>query len=481
MERIYEGNFGEIEKLVDENMIEGHPYADLYKYIRLTNMETLRKNCIRRTLADKLENTRNQIERAFDKNCEKDIDLSTQPYLMKPYAKVVKKYSNEMGQLKTIDNHEDFEKMVERIYSEVMKKINESPKLVQEEIEKLYNRIIEECEESLNSTKYRGQYLIEETDGEKKETINQQAVKELTDKISDRDLDAFIMLEQAERKKQKLATECLELNDIINNSQNAVFTYLLKKVREKIDNLENIISEQLPKNNHLAKKLLEDNIIVFENGKMDINLNLDRLAELNIKGNEFDFFNVWCRLKLAEEYLKSNIDEEYTEDIKRGKRKVIRLKDYFELPDFEQMDPKNIKTILDMLTEKFRKKKRREYNECTAAIANIRKNTELFKTQTIKELEQEADTNIITITMPTANGMISRRNALYIVKTLIIINKKNDELNSFLNKENIAKLPASEENYIFNTISELLYEHVMEDSEKQKIKKIGTKGEAYEK
>ena len=33
MERIYKGNFGEIEKLIDENEIQGHPYENLYNYI----------------------------------------------------------------------------------------------------------------------------------------------------------------------------------------------------------------------------------------------------------------------------------------------------------------------------------------------------------------------------------------------------------------------------------------------------------------
>lgn len=485
MEKMYKGNFGEIEKLIDENKIENHPYLDLYRYIRLTNRETLRKNCIRRTLADKLESVRNQIEKSFDKNCEKDIDLSTQPYLIKPYAKVVKRYSNEMGQLKTIDNHESFEKMVEKIYSAVMEKINESPKLVQEEIDKLYAKIIDECNETLNGIKYRGQYLIEETTstGELNRTINKNTVKELTDKITDKDLDAFIMLELSETKKLKLAKKCLELSDEINNNQNLVFTYLLKKVREKIENLEDIIYKALERNKHLAKKLVENNIIGFEEDKMNINLNLERLAELKIKGSEFEFLNVWCRLKLVEGYLISNIDDEYSEDIKKGKRKIKSIKDYVELPDFETMDPRNTKIILDMITKKYKEKKCREYNEYTAAIANVQKNSELFKTPTIKELEEEINTNIITITMPTAQGMLSRRNALYIVKTLIVMKENKDELNSFLNKENIARLPYNEENYILNITSELIYKRAMEDSEpkNQKVKKLGTKGEKYEK
>jgi hypothetical protein len=81
--------------------------------------------------------------------------------------------------------------------------------------------------------------------------------------------------------------------------------------------------------------------------------------------------------------------------------------------------------------------------------------------------------------MPSAQGMISRRNALYIVKALIAMEENKEELNSFLNKENIAKLPNNEENYILNSTLDLLNNYVTEDGtkEKQKIKKIGNKGE----
>ena len=226
MERLYKGNFGEIEKLIDENEMDGHPYEDLYNYIRKTNMETLRKNCIRRTLAVNTERVREHLETSFEKNCGKEVDFEMQPYLIKPYAKVVRKYSNQIGQIKTFDNYTNFEEMVEKIYKDVMNKINESPKLVEEEIEKLYSKIMIECSETLIGVKYRGQDLIN-TEKEPENSINKKAVKDLISRISDKDLEALYMLELSEVKKLKLGKKCLELSDEINNSQNVVYSYLL--------------------------------------------------------------------------------------------------------------------------------------------------------------------------------------------------------------------------------------------------------------
>lgn len=478
MERLYKGNFGEIEKLIDENEMDGHPYEDLYNYIRKTNMETLRKNCIRRTLAVNTERVREHLETSFEKNCGKEVDFEMQPYLIKPYAKVVRKYSNQIGQIKTFDNYTNFEEMVEKIYKDVMNKINESPKLVEEEIEKLYSKIMIECSETLIGVKYKGQDLIN-TEKEPENSINKKAVKDLISRISDKDLEALYMLELSEVKKIKLGKKCLELSDEINNSQNVVYSYLLNLVQKKLKACETIIKDKLceNKNKHLLSRLKEDNIVEFKrNDEIIINLNLERLAEINIPVELFDFLNVRCRLKYAEEYLTSNIKNDYLEGIISGKIKIKDLKGYFEIPTFESMEPRNIKVLLDEVHRIYRKEKGREYNDATTKFAYTQNNSELFKTATIKDLEQDSDSNTIALRMPAPEGMISRRDALYIVKTLIAIEDNKEELNKFLNSDKVAKLPSNEENYILNSTRNLVYEHVTED-EKEKVKKLEKKGE----
>lgn len=476
MERIYKGNFSEIEKLIDENEIEGHPYENLYNYIRMTNMETLRKNCIRRTLANITEKTREHLETSFEKNCGKDVDFEMQPYLIKPYEKVVRKYSNQIGQIKTFDKHAEFEEMVEKIYKDVMEKINESTKLVQEAKDKLYKEIMNACYETLHGVKYKGLELAEKINDEKR--INKEAVKELASRMKDSDFDSLMCLESYEIKKFKLSKECLELSDEINNSQNTLYSYLLDIVQKKLKACEEIINTQLHenKNKRLFNHLKENNIIEFtKEGKIVINLNLERLAEIKITGDLFDFLNVRCRLKYAEEYLSSNIEKNFLQSIINGSRKIKDLNGCFETITFESIEPRNIKVILDKAHKDYRAKRTNEYNDITTAYSNLCNKSEIFKTATIKDIEQDPDSNTIALRMPAPKGMISRRDALYIVKTLVVAEDNKEELNKFLNNEKVAQLPNNEENYILNSTRNLVYEHVTED-EKQKVKKIGERG-----
>ena len=99
-----------------------------------------------------------------------------------------------------------------------------------------------------------------------------------------------------------------------------------------------------------------------------------------------------------------------------------------------------------------------------------------FKTSTIKDIEFDPESNIIALRMPAPEGMISRRDALYIIKTIVAAEDNKEELNKFLNNDKVAKLPNNEENYIVNSTRNLVYEHVTED-EKQKVKKLEKKGE----
>jgi len=484
MERIYKGNFSEIEKLVDENKIEGHPYEKLYNYIRMTNMETLRKNCIRRTLADITEQTRELLETSFEKNCGKEVNFEMQPYLIKPYAKVVRKYSNQIGQVKTFDKQAEFEEMVEKIYKDVMEKINESPKLVQENIDKLHKEIMDACYETLFGVKYKGIYLaekLEEKDenGENIKIINKETVKELASRLTDKDFDSFMNLEDSEIKKFKLSKRILELSDEIDNSQNALYSHFLDTVQKKIKACEEIIKTQLneKKNKHLFNNLKENNIIEFtKEGKMIINLNLERLAEINIKGDIFDFLNVRCRLKFVEDYLLDNIEKNYLQSINDGSRKIKNLEEYYKPITFESIEPVKIKLVLDKAHREYREKKADEYNDITTAYSNLSNISEMFKTSTIKDIEQDHDSNTIALRMPAPRGMISRRDALYIIKTMVTAEENKEELNKLLNNDIIAKLPSNEENYILNSTRNLVYEHVTED-EKQNVKKIGKRGE----
>lgn len=484
MERIYKGNFSEIEKLVDENKIENHPYEDLYNYIRMTNMGTLRKNCIRRTLADITEKTREHLETSFEKNCGKEVNFEMQPYLIKPYAKVVRKYSNQIGQVKIFDKQAEFEEMVEKIYKDVMEKINENPKLIHEEIGKLHKKIMDACYETLCGVKYKGIYLAERLEvkdehGEKIKVINKEAVKALASRLSDKDFDSFLHLEDCETEKFELSRGILELSDEINNSKNALYSHFLDTVQKKIKACEEIIKTQLneKKNKHLFNNLKENNIIEFtKEGKMIINLNLERLAEINIKGDIFDFLNVRCRLKFVEDYLLDNIDEDYLQSINNGTRKIKNLEGYYEPITFESIEPLKIKLVLDKAHREYREKKANEYNDITTEYSKKSNILNAFKTSTIKDIEFDPESNIIALRMPAPEGMISRRDALYIIKTIVAAEDNKEELNKFLNNDKVAKLPNNEENYIVNSTRNLVYEHVTED-EKQKVKKLEKKGE----
>ena len=488
MEKIYKGNFSEIEKLVDENMIEGHPYEDLYRYIRMTNMETLRKNCIRRTLSNNLESTRDHIENNFNRICGENLDFSMQPYLIGIQKKLVKRYSNEIGQIKTLENYNDFENMVEKIYENVMGKINESPKLVQEGIDKLYKKMVDECIETLIGIRYKGKDIVEtfkpENGEEKPPILHREVVKELVDELEEKDLDSLYLLEKQEIKKLNLAKRSLELSDDINNSKNIVYTYLLKKTQEKIKYCEKTLNEILHNNTHLAKQLVSDNIIEFENGDIKtINLNLERLAELGIKmkGNEFDFLNVWCRLRYIENYFISNIEAEYLEEIKVGKRKIKNIKDKTEIPDLETIDIKNLEVQIEKCHKKYREKKAEDYNDVTKALAHSRNNSAMFTSKKIKELADDPASDIVALTMPAPAGMISRKNALYITRVLTAMEENKEELNKFLNNDNVAAISNKEENLILNSTMNLVNEFVkaaeIVEEPKQNVKKIGTKGE----
>lgn len=489
MERIYNGNFGEIEKLVDENKIENHPYSDLYRYIRLTNRETLRKNCIRRTLSNNLESTREHIETNFNRICGENVDFSMQPYLIGIHKKIVKRYSNEVGQIKTLENYNDFERMVEKIYEDVMSKLNESQKLVQEEIDKLYEKMINECIETLIGIRYKGKDIVEtfetENDEEKPPVIHKEVVKELIDGLDEKDLDSLYLLEKQEIKKLDLAKKSLELSDDINNSKNIVYTYILKKTQEKIKYCEKTLNELLHNNIHLAKQLVADNIIEFENDNIkSINLNLERLSELGIKikGNEFDFLNVWCRLKYIENYLISNIETKYLEEIESNKRKVKSIKDQTEIPNLETIDITNLEVQIEKCHKKYREKKAEDYNNATKALAHSRNNAAMFTTKKIKDLADDPASDIVALTMPAPTGMISRKNALYIVRILTAMEEDKEELNRFLNKDSVTVLSTKEENRILNSTMNLVKDHVIQDEiedKNEKIKKIGTKGEKY--
>ena len=115
---------------------------------------------------------------------------------------------------------------------------------------------------------------------------------------------------------------------------------------------------------------------------------------------------------------------------------------------------------LNILCKQYENEKIAQYNEIIQAISNIDRNKEVFKTPIIKNLEQEYDTNILTIYMPSAPGITTRRNSLYIVKILTDLEENIPELNDFLQNDEVSKLPSNEENIITRTIREYLNKYI---------------------
>ncbi len=458
MEKMYKGNFGELEKLIDYGQItKDHPYYNLYKYIKEINIERLRTNKIRVSLTENINRVRCLIENNFNNNCG-IINLEMQPYITGIYQEVLNKYKKELEKISELEDEEEYNTMVKSIHSELKSTLNENTIIRAKEAKRLYDTLIDECSETLNGIKFKGKYLINETieDGKIKRRVNNETVRELTNKLSERELEAFIMLDRFENKKMNLTQKCLEISSEIENSKNTVFTYIVKRIQEKINKYEKRIFENVSKDKKLLKTLQIENIILKENGNFELNLTTDRLGELNFSGELFELLNIRCRLKDVEEKVLERITTEYYDE---------NIKNYIEIPPFEKMEQRLIDEELDSIYEKYKKEKSKEYNEHSMAIANIEANKELYKTPIIKELEQELNTNILTITMPTAPGMISRRNALYIVKTLIELNENLEDLDKFLQNEKVSELPNIEQTLINNIAMEKIREHIEKEDE----------------
>lgn len=452
MKKKYNGDFGELLKLVEYGKItQEHPYYNLFKYITETNKDKIRRYNIKTKLLKDIDTIKQQINQQFSNSCE-NMNLQMQPYLIEPYKKVYTKYTEQLNRISELENGTDFNYLLEDIYYEVILQINENDKIVNENIQKKYDSIIKECSQSLNGIKFRGNYLIEESivDDKVIRKINKNAVKELTEIIGERELEAFPILESFEEKKFKLGSKCLELKDEIVNSSNIVYTYIQKRIQAKIKEYDKKIFEHLSQDKKMSNKLQFENVITIENGIPEINLTGERLRELKITGEIFEILNIRCRLKDIETKLTEKITKEEYKDLS----KII------DNIDFETIEPRHVEMQLNILCKQYENEKIAQYNEIIQAISNIDRNKEVFKTPIIKNLEQEYDTNILTIYMPSAPGITTRRNSLYIVKILTDLEENIPELNDFLQNDEVSKLPSNEENIITRTIREYLNKYI---------------------
>ena len=456
MEKKYKGNFGELLKLIEHGKItKEHPYYNLYKHIIETNKKTIRVYNIERIIKRELETIKQLINKQLNENCTIP-NLEMQPYLIEPYMSVFNKYKGQLNRIKTLEETSNFNNLLFEIYNEFIKSINENQKIIDENIEKNYSALIKECIQALDGIKYRGNYLIEDKqeNGETVKTINKKTVKELTGIIDEKDLEAFIILEDFETKRFELTSKFLQLKYEIENNKDIVYNYIINNIKIKIKEYDNEILKLLEKNTKILKKLQYENVITIQNGKYTIKLTNERLRELKITGEIFEILNIRCRLQDIEIRLEEKI---------KTKQEYQDLSKIIGYIDFETLEPRHLERELENLCNQYKDDKVALFNKIIQAISNIERSKELYKTPTIKKIEQETDTNIHTIYMPSAPGITTRRNALYIVKVLTEIEENTNEFYDFLQNDSVVKLENNEENIMTRIIREKLENYINEN------------------
>lgn len=457
----YEGYLGEIEELVDKNiMTEEHPYYDLYTYIKETYKEYIVKQKIHKAILE--ETTR--IKDIFFKKAKDDsveVDFTMLPFMKQEFEEIITKDYSQIEALINLLEPEMLNNFVNKIYDEIIteRDIDNNRKI----IEKTYWKIIEECRMALKGLKYKNQQFIDEYNGD----INTQIITEFLKTLDENDIKAISVIQQEEEKRIKKTIECNKHIEIIKNNEKIVNKYLTEILNQKIKRIDEEIFRILGIEKSIYAYMLKENMIEINGKQETLNITIDRLSEIKISGDLFELLNIRCRLLLIKDH-----KEEKNTNIELDKNDIEKLEEIIKSYELEGIEPRYIEERLKEIQNEFKKIKEIQYNKESQELATIMHNQEIYKTTKLRKLEQDETNNIYALYVPTISGITSRGNAIYIINVLNNIQTDKKEIYEFLRNEKVSKLTSLEENYIWNVAAEKLSKYIQSETNRLSDNKV---------
>jgi hypothetical protein len=503
------------EKIEEIKSQEENPYfKSLYKYIEFSNQEgkekTFKKK-IRIELRKRLEEIEYQIERIY---LETNIrnNLTMQQYLIEDNDEINKQIENIKETIRTLDDEEKFEELVNKIYKETEDRLKDPIEKYQEElteknrieqsleesgqqesqehkiteidfnynirqnnkndeqrkIKDEYNELMKICKSILKDIKYKNVPLVEKKQNQIIPEFNDETIKDLLEFIGEEGLNAYKKIEKIEKEKENLISEQTDLKFEIENSEEIVVSHINSELNKKIKKYEKDILEELNKkeNKKLKEQLRAINIVEDYQKREKINININRMDDIfnyDIPKHIYEYLNIFSSLSKIKEIIneKYNLEKNNSEIENNDKIKEIIETKVEELNKIISIDFDALYKIEDRINkiiDQYRTLKGKKYTEIELEKNNkIRKIKEL-KTDRIKKLENDTTTNIEGIERMSPKDYLSVRDALLIINTLSAIEKDKTQALQIFEDMEISQPSSFEENIIRNAVIDITKE-----------------------
>ena len=141
------------------------------------------------------------------------------------------------------------------------------------------------------------------------------------------------------------------------------------------------------------------------------------------------------------------------------------LEKIIESKNLEEIEPRFIELTIKEIKDEFKTIKEKQYNEKTEELANIMYNQEIYKTETLKQIENNPENNIYSMYIPTPQGTISRGNAIYIISVIKKIEQNPEQLYKFLSNSLVKVTSSKEENIMKTIVKEKLVNYINKETE----------------
>ena len=455
MEKRYTTYLGELEKLIDSGKLnEEHEYYELYMYIKQLYKPLIIKQLIEKKINTILSTIGNKYIEEIQ-NIPKNIESVPIPTINQGIERIK---SENLEKLVRIDNIEQTKKyIIETIYEEILNALNQTESQYEKSAKQNLNKLISDCKVALTGIRYHGMRFIEE------DKINNELIKDFTEKLNDDDFFSLYQLEKDETSKIEMIIEEKQINESLTNSKIIVTEFIINKIINKIQRIDEEIEQQLDQNTRLF--LQRENILTEEKGQIHINITTERLREIKISEKElFELLNVRCRLNDIKEKLENGKEIKY-EVCEKDKKILKRIMKDIELSEIELS---SLELELKIIYKQFKQAKKEELKRIRSEISQLEENKKTIMTQTIRELFQDQSNNLELLCRPSSPQILSAKGAIYIVNTLTYLGKKrNEELINFLTNEKVAKLSSREENIIENITSRWINNYIEHQAQEQ--------------